>query len=82
MVMRDLNITSALELDRAKICVETGTTSQLNVADFFGANSMTFEERAFPSGADALNAFQSGQCNVLTRDQSWRDDVKTADLAA
>jgi general L-amino acid transport system substrate-binding protein len=70
MVMRDLNVTSALELDRARICVETGTTSQLNLADFFRANSMTFEERAFPSAAEALGAFQSGQCNVLTRDQS------------
>ncbi len=70
MVMRDLNVTAALELDRAKVCVETGTTSQLNLADFFRANSMTFEERAFPSAAEALNAFQTGQCNVLTRDLS------------
>jgi len=70
MVMRDLAVTSALELDRARVCVETGTTSQLNLTDFFRANSMTFEERAFPSAAEALAAFQSGQCNVLTRDQS------------
>ncbi|WP_114945932.1 amino acid ABC transporter substrate-binding protein [Microvirga calopogonii] len=70
LVMRDLNVSSALELDRAKVCVEKGTTSQLNLADFFRANSMTFEERAFPSAAEALSAFQSGQCNVLTRDQS------------
>jgi general L-amino acid transport system substrate-binding protein len=70
MVMRDLNVTSALELNDAKVCVETGTTSQLNLADFFRANSLTFEERAFPTAGEALNAFQSGQCNVLTRDQS------------
>lgn len=70
MVMRDLAVTSALELDRAKVCVETGTTSQLNLADYFRANSMAFEERAFPSANEALAAFESGQCNVLTRDQS------------
>lgn len=70
MVTRDLAVTSALELDRAKVCVETGTTSQLNLADYFRANSMTFEERAFPSAAEALAAFQAGQCSVLTRDQS------------
>ena len=70
LVMRDLNVTSALELDRARVCVESGTTSQLNLADFFRSNSMTFEEHAFPSAAEALNAFQSGQCNVLTRDLS------------
>ena len=70
MIMRDRNAVSALELDGAKVCVETGTTSQLNLADFFRANSMTFEEHAFPSSSDALKAFQTGQCNVLTRDQS------------
>jgi general L-amino acid transport system substrate-binding protein len=70
MVMRNLNVTSALELDRARVCVESGTTSQLNVADFFAASSMTFEERPFPSAAAALEAFQAGQCNVLSRDQS------------
>src|SRR3954447_25186336 len=70
MVTRALNATSALELDRAKVCVETGTTSQLNLADFFRANSMNFEEHAFPSAAETLAAFESGICNVLTRDQS------------
>lgn len=70
MVMRDLNVSSALELDRAAVCVESGTTSQLNLADFFRANSMTYDERAFPSAAEALAAFQAGRCNVLTRDQS------------
>lgn len=70
MVKRDLNVTSALEFDGVRVCVERGTTSQLNIADFFRANSVTYEERAFASGADALSAFQSGECNVLTRDQS------------
>ena len=51
MIMRDRNAVSALELDGAKVCVETGTTSQLNVADFFRANSMTFEEHAFASSS-------------------------------
>ena len=70
MIMRDLNATSALELDRARVCVETGTTSQLNLADFFRANSMTFEERAFPTASETLNSNHSGQCNYKTRHHS------------
>ncbi|MET0606680.1 MAG: amino acid ABC transporter substrate-binding protein [Beijerinckiaceae bacterium] len=70
MTMRKPNITSALELDGAKVCVQTGTTSQLNVADFFRANSMKLEDRPFASAAEALRALESGQCDVLTTDQS------------
>lgn len=70
MVMKSLGANSALELDRAKICVEAGTTTQLNLADFLRANSLSYEERAFPTAAAALAAFQGGECNVLTRDQS------------
>jgi general L-amino acid transport system substrate-binding protein len=70
MVPRRMNITSALELDGAKICVESGTTSQLNLADFFSANSMKYEERIHATSMDALAAFEAGECNALTRDQS------------
>ena len=70
LVARSLGVDGALSLDKAKVCVEAGTTTQLNLGDFFRANSMDIEEKAFPSAAEALAAFQSGQCNVLTRDQS------------
>jgi general L-amino acid transport system substrate-binding protein len=70
LAMRSLGAEDALALDKAKVCVEAGTTTQLNLADYFRANSMTYEEKAFPGAAEALAAFQSGQCNVLTRDQS------------
>ncbi|AMJ63574.1 amino acid ABC transporter substrate-binding protein [Bosea sp. PAMC 26642] len=70
LVMRSLNVTSALELNEAKVCVEAGTTTQANLADFFRANAMKYEERAHQKSSDALAAFQAGDCNVLTRDQS------------
>ena len=70
MALRSLGAEDALALDKAKVCVEAGTTTQLNLADYFRANSMTYEEKAYPNAAEALAAFQSGQCNVLTRDQS------------
>lgn len=70
LAKRTLGVDGALSLDKAKICVEAGTTTQANLGDFFKANSMAYEEKAFPSAAEALAAFQSGQCDVLTRDQS------------
>lgn len=70
LAKRALNVDGALALDKAKVCVEAGTTTQANLADFFKANSMAYEEKAFPSAAEALAAFQSGQCDVLSRDQS------------
>jgi len=70
LAKRALKVDTALSLDKAKICVEAGTTTQLNLADFFKANSMTYEEKVYPSAAEAFAAFESGQCDVLTRDQS------------
>lgn len=70
LAKRALKIDGALALDKAKICVETGTTSQANLADFFRANSMTYEEKPFPGAAEAFAAFEAGQCDVLSRDQS------------
>lgn len=70
LAKRALKADTALSLDKAKVCVEAGTTTQLNLADFFKANSMTYEEKVYPSAAEALAAFEGGQCDVLTRDQS------------
>lgn len=70
LVKASLGVDSALALDKARICVEAGTTTQLNLADFFRANSMSYEEKVFPGSSEAFSAFQSGQCDVLTRDQS------------
>jgi general L-amino acid transport system substrate-binding protein len=63
-------VTSALELDKASICVQKGTTTELNLADYFHTNSMTYRELAFDTLGDAIKAFDSGQCDVFTADQS------------
>lgn len=70
MVARRLQVTSSLELDKASVCVQKGTTTQLNLADYFRSNSMTYRELAFDSLADAAKAFETGQCDVFTLDQS------------
>ena len=84
MVMRRPQVTSALELDKAKICVQKGTTTQLNLADFFRANSMTYEELAFDTLSDAVKGLQGGQCDVFTADQSalFGEKARLSDSAA
>ncbi|MFN8831992.1 MAG: amino acid ABC transporter substrate-binding protein [Labrys sp. (in: a-proteobacteria)] len=70
MVIRRPAVTSALELDGASVCVQSGTTSEANLADFFRANAMTLKVVPEPSPAEALKAFEGGTCDVLTADQS------------
>jgi general L-amino acid transport system substrate-binding protein len=70
LVRSALKAETALDLDGAKICVQKGTTTELNLADYFGSNKLKYEAVSFVSAADALNAYQSGQCNVLTSDTS------------
>jgi general L-amino acid transport system substrate-binding protein len=65
-----LGVTSARELDKASVCVQNGTTTELNLADFFRTNSMTYRELAFDKLEDAIKAFDGGQCDVFTADQS------------
>ena len=70
MVRKTLNVSSALELDRKKVCVQTGTTTELNLADFFRTNNMTFEAVSVARAEDAEKAYDSGQCDVYTTDVS------------
>jgi general L-amino acid transport system substrate-binding protein len=62
------NATSALELDGLKICVQNGTTSERNVADYFRANSMKFELITLPNAAESVKAYDDGRCDVYTSD--------------
>ena len=70
MVLRKPQITSALELDKASVCVQNGTTSELNLADYFRANSMTYTVHKYDGVADVLKALDKGECDVFTTDQS------------
>jgi general L-amino acid transport system substrate-binding protein len=70
MVRQSRNITSGLELDGSKVCVQAGTTTQLNLADYFRANNIKYQELNFPSLDDVLKAYDAGQCDVLTTDVS------------
>lgn len=70
MINRELGITSALELDGASICVQSGTTTELNLADYFRANDMEFEPIVFDTSEQTVGGYQAGRCDVLTSDTS------------
>ncbi len=70
MVRNAKNFTSALELGGIKICTQSGTTSALNVADFFRQNKMTFELIELPTVDEVVKAYDSEKCDALTTDVS------------
>jgi general L-amino acid transport system substrate-binding protein len=70
MVPKSRNIDSALALDGSKVCVQDGTTTQLNLADYFRANNMKYQEIKFGKLDDAIKAYETGQCDTFTSDVS------------
>ena len=70
MVPKSLGVKSALELDGASVCVQTGTTTELNLADYFRANNMSYTPVVFERGDEARTAYDQGRCDTLTTDQS------------
>ncbi len=70
MVPADLGVQSALELDGAEVCVQPGTTTELNLADYFRANNMEFTGVVIESFEQSLETFFSGRCQVYTTDKS------------
>ncbi len=70
MLRKARNIDSALELTDSRVCVQAGTTTQLNLADYFRANNVKYQEANFGKLDDVVAAYQSGKCDVLTADVS------------
>ncbi len=70
MVRKDLGITSALELNGASVCVNIGTTTELNMADFFRANELEYEPVVFEKADEVVAAYDAGRCDVYTTDRS------------
>lgn len=70
MVRKDLGVMSALELGGAAVCTNTGTTTELNLADYFRANGMDYKVVAFEKADEVVAAYDAGRCDVYTTDQS------------
>ena len=70
MVNKSLGVTSAKELDGATVCIQTGTTTELNLADFFKANNMTYKPVAIETNAEGEQQYGAGACDTYTTDAS------------
>ena len=70
MVSKGLGVKSARELDGAAVCILAGTTSELNLADYFRTHKMKYQPVVFDTSDQTVRGFESGRCDVLTSDQS------------
>lgn len=70
MTHASLGVSSAHELDGATVCIQTGTTTELNLADFFRANGMSYEPVPIETNAEAQQQYLSEACDVYTTDRS------------
>ena len=83
LVKKSLKVNSALELNSASVCVQTGTTTEQNLADYFKSNNMKYEVIAFAAADETVKAYESGRCDVFTSDvsQLYAERLKLANPA-
>jgi general L-amino acid transport system substrate-binding protein len=70
MVRKSLKVNSALELNGASVCVQQGTTTELNLADYFRAHNMTLKSVTFANADETVKAYDAGRCDAFTTDAS------------
>ncbi len=70
MISKELGVNSAKDLDGASICIQTGTTTELNLADYFRTNGISYEPVPVETNAEAQTNYLGGRCDVFTTDAS------------
>nr|WP_228289267.1 amino acid ABC transporter substrate-binding protein [Marinobacter salinisoli] len=70
MVNKDIGVSDATELDGATVCIQSGTTTELNLSDYFRAKGMEFKPIVFDTSEQTVQGFSAGRCDVLTSDRS------------
>ena len=78
LVRKDLGVNSAMELDGASICIQTGTTTELNLADFFRANNMNYEPVNIETNEEGIANYSGNRCDVYTTDASGLASTRAA----
>ena len=84
MVRKDLGIKSAKQLDGAAVCINAGTTTELNAADYFRANNLAYRPVTFEKSDEVVAAYDAGRCDVYTTDMSglYAQRIKLRDPGA
>lgn len=77
MIKKTLGVTSAKELDGVTICLNPGTTTELNLADWFRANNMSFKPVVIETFEEVLRAYEAGRCDAYTTDKSILAGART-----
>lgn len=70
LVNKKLGVKSARELDGATVCIQAGTTTEMNLSDYFRTNGMKYTPVTYDKSDESAKALESGRCDVLTSDQS------------
>ena len=78
MVKKDLGVSSAKELDGATVCIQTGTTTELNLADFFKQNNITYTPVTVADDSEAQRQYEAGACDAFTTDASGLASTRAA----
>lgn len=77
LVRKDIGVDSAKQLSGATICIQAGTTTELNLADYFRANDMDYNALVFDTSDQTVQGFASNRCDVLTSDRSQLAALRT-----
>lgn len=78
MVRKDLGVTSAKELDGASVCIQTGTTTELNLADYFRVNGMSYEPVNIETNEEGIANYSGNRCDLYTTDASGLASTRAA----
>ncbi len=70
LISKSIGVNSAKELDGATVCIQAGTTTELNLTDYFKANKMTYKPITYDTSGQTIEGFKSGRCDVVTSDAS------------
>ena len=78
LIRKDLGITSAAQLDGASVCIQTGTTTELNLADYFNSNGMSYEPVNTETNEESISNYTAGRCDAYTTDASALASTRAA----